>query len=118
MKVILIKIVILKMRCRKLLLIKIAYIKQNLIQISGMNRMISLQINNRMNVSHTLLEYAWQSMTDQQRFRINLKYEIKVKIETRKSDESKRTIYRAIADKHGYTMKRIEYIDSHKNNIS
>jgi len=34
------------------------------------------------------------------------------------SDESKRTIYRAIADKHGYTMERIEYIDSHKNNIS
>ncbi len=53
--------------------------------------------------------FAWNSLTTQQKFRIVVKYELAIKLDERGS-ESKRSIYRAIADKFNYTMSTIEKI--------
>ena len=62
------------------------------------------------NVSTTFLEFAWNSLTDQQQFRINVKYELVQKLKNKEPGKSKRSMYRAIAEKYGYTMRRIERI--------
>jgi len=62
------------------------------------------------NTSTTFLEFAWNSLTDQQQFRINVKYELAERLNDIKLGKSKRSVYRAVADKHGYTMRRIERI--------
>jgi hypothetical protein len=63
---------------------------------------------NKNNISTTFLEFAWYSLTEHQQFRINVKYEL---VEALKVNEGcKRDMYRAIADKHGYTMRAIEKI--------
>lgn len=60
------------------------------------------------NVSITLLEFAWHSLTEQQQYRINVKYELYEALKV--NCGCKRDVYRAIADKYGYTLKRIEDI--------
>lgn len=64
---------------------------------------------NNDNISISFLEFAWESLTEQQQYRINVKYELKLSLENR-DGESKRTIYRAISNKFGYEMKTIEKI--------
>lgn len=60
------------------------------------------------NQSTTFLEFAWNSLTDQQKFRIEVKYELSKRL--KENNECKRTTYRAIALEYGYTMARIEKI--------
>jgi hypothetical protein len=60
------------------------------------------------NISTTFLEFAWYSLTEQQQFRINVKYELAEALKV--NTGCKRDVYRAIADKHGYTMRVIENI--------
>jgi hypothetical protein len=56
----------------------------------------------------TFLQFAWNSLTEQQQFRINVKYDLTEMLKN--NTKKKRTVYRAVADKYGYTMERIEYI--------
>lgn len=62
--------------------------------------------------STTLLEFAWNSLTDHQQYRIMVKWELKKALEN--NTGTKRNVYRAIADKWGYTMERIEYLANHE----
>lgn len=62
----------------------------------------------------TFLQFAWDTLTEQQKFRINVKYDLTEKL--RNNTEKKRTVYRAIAEKYGYTMERIEYIANNELN--
>ena len=60
------------------------------------------------NSSITKLEFTWLSLTDQQQFRIDMKYEL---YKALKSNEGcKRDVYREIARKYNYTVERIEVI--------
>ena len=65
---------------------------------------------NNENTNITFYEFAWNSLTDQQQFRINVKYELVESLKNRGS-KSKANVYRAIADKYGYTFDRIKDID-------
>lgn len=56
----------------------------------------------------TFLQFAWNSLTEQQQFRINVKYDLTERLKN--NTEKKRSVYRAVAYKYGYTMERIEYI--------
>lgn len=60
------------------------------------------------NISTTFLKFAWYSLTEQQQYRINVKYELAEALKVNKG--CKRDVYRAIADKYGYTIRRIENI--------
>lgn len=60
------------------------------------------------NINITFLQFAWNSLTEQQQFRINVKYDLTERLKN--NTEKKRSVYREIADKYGYTMQRIEYI--------
>jgi hypothetical protein len=62
------------------------------------------------NVSITFLEFAWNSLTEQQQYRINVKYELKKRLENR-NGQSKADIYRMIADEFGYSFKRIRDVE-------
>ena len=62
------------------------------------------------NTSISLYEFAWTTLTSQQQFRINVKYELVKRLQERKSNVKKRDVYRAVASEYGYTMKRIEDI--------
>ena len=66
-----------------------------------------------MEVTQTLIDFAWHSLTEQQQFRIKVKYELQIALDERVK-ESKRSVYRAIADKFGYTMPTIEKIANSK----
>lgn len=48
------------------------------------------------------------SLTEQQQYRINMKYELINQLA--RNTGTKRYVYRAIADKYGYSMERIEDI--------
>jgi len=54
----------------------------------------------------SLLEFAWNSLTDQQRFRIQMKYDLVRKLDKR-GDGTKMNVYRVIAEKYNYTVERI-----------
>lgn len=56
----------------------------------------------------SFLQFAWNSLTEQQQFRINVKYDLTERLKN--NTEKKRSVYRAVACKYGYTMERIEYI--------
>ena len=58
----------------------------------------------------TFAEYAWNSLTEQQQFRICVKYELQIALDKWERGEPKRDIYRLIANKYGYTMERVEKI--------
>lgn len=60
------------------------------------------------NTSISLLEFSWNSLTTQQKFRVKVKYELKKALENRTG--TKVSVYKAIAEKHGYTIKRIQDI--------
>lgn len=62
----------------------------------------------------TFLQFAWDTLTEQQQFRINVKYDLMERLKN--NTEKKRTVYRAIAEKYGYTMERIEYIANNELN--
>ena len=62
------------------------------------------------NTNITFYEFAWNTLTDQQQFRINVKYELVQSLKNR-GEKSKASVYRAIADKFGYTFDRIKDID-------
>lgn len=64
------------------------------------------------NTNISFLEFAWNSLTEQQQFRINVKYELKRELEA--NTGCKRDVYRLIAKKHSYTVKRIEDIANTK----
>jgi len=67
---------------------------------------------NNNNTSITFLTFAWDSLTSQQQFRINVKYEL---VEALKVNNGcKRDVYRAIATKYGYTWEVIENIANGK----
>ena len=69
-----------------------------------------------MEVTQTLIDFAWYSLTEQQQFRIHVKYELQIALDGRLPNESKRDIYRMIANKYNYTMSTIEYIALHNFN--
>ena len=56
----------------------------------------------------SLYEFAWNSLTDQQQYRINVKYELVKALKNRTG--TKVNTYKAIADKYGYTVKRVQDI--------
>ena len=58
----------------------------------------------------TFYKFAWNTLTDQQQFRINVKYELVQSLKNR-GERSKASVYRAIAYKYGYTFDRIKDID-------
>jgi hypothetical protein len=62
------------------------------------------------NTSVSFLEFAWDSLTEQQQYRIEMKYELKESLKIKEPLQSKRFIYRAIAKKYGYSMKQVERI--------
>jgi hypothetical protein len=63
------------------------------------------------NLSITFLEFAWHSLTDQQQFRINVKYELRKMLDER-GNKTKAEVYRLVAEKYGYTFERIKHIDT------
>lgn len=65
-------------------------------------------MNNNYTTSVSFLEFAWDSLTDQQKFRIKVKYELKQAIKEREG--TKMDVYRIVADKFGYTVERIKVI--------
>ena len=63
------------------------------------------------NTSISLLEFAWSSLTDNQRYYINIKYELKQALDNR-GDKTKVSVYKAVSDKHQfYTIQRLKDID-------
>lgn len=69
-----------------------------------------------MEVTQTLIDFAWYSLTEQQQFRIKVKYELQIALDERLPSECKRDIYRIIANKYNYSVSRIEYIANHDLN--
>lgn len=69
------------------------------------------------NTSITLLEFAWDNLTDNQRYAITMKYELKKAIDKLEEGATKRSVYRLIAERFpGYSMDRIEWIYKNKLN--
>jgi hypothetical protein len=66
------------------------------------------------NTSWTFLNFAWETLTEQQQFRISMYYEIKTTMDSKSCETKKRFVYRAIAAKYCYTMKQIERIANGK----
>lgn len=64
------------------------------------------------NISITLYEFAWTTLTSDQKLRVEMKYDLVQQLNTNKG--CKRDVYRAIAGKYGYTMERVEYIANHE----
>ena len=63
----------------------------------------------------SLHEFAWSTLTDNQKYRINMMYELKKKIDCIEPGKTKRSIYRLIAEQFpGFSVSRIEYISSHE----
>ncbi len=63
------------------------------------------------NTSISLLEFTWSQLTDNQRYYINLKYELKKALESR-GDNSKVSVYKVISDRHPfYSVQRLKDID-------
>jgi hypothetical protein len=60
----------------------------------------------------SLYEFAYHSLTEQQQYRVNMKYDLKKQLNI--NTGCKRHVYKAIADKYGYTMETVEYIANHK----
>jgi hypothetical protein len=68
-------------------------------------------------ISVTKLEFAWYSLTDNQRHRINMMYELKNCLANKNEGETKRSVYRLIAERFpGYSVETIEYISNHQLN--
>jgi hypothetical protein len=62
------------------------------------------------NTNISFLEFAWSTLTEQQQYRINVKYELIQSLKNKPQESTKREVYRLIADKFGYTLRRIERI--------
>ena len=63
------------------------------------------------------LQFAWDSLTEHQQYRINMRYELKVMLYELPKDKTKRSCYAIIAERFpGYSIERIEYISSHESN--
>jgi hypothetical protein len=61
------------------------------------------------------LEFAWHSLTDNQKHRINMMYELKRCLDKKGEGETKRSVYRLIAERFpGYSVETIEYISNHQ----
>jgi len=66
------------------------------------------------NTDITFLLFAWDSLTEQQQYRINMRYELKKSLENLPVGQSKRSCYRDISSKFtSYSMDTIEYIANH-----
>ena len=73
--------------------------------------MITLSNLPEFSESILFMEYAWHSLTEQQKVRICLKYELSIKLDEIEPEEVKRDIYRFISDKYGnVTMRTVENI--------
>lgn len=66
---------------------------------------------NNDNLSISFFEFAWYSLTSQQQYRINVKYELKKRLDAR-GNKTKADVYRLVAEKYGYTFERIKHIDT------
>jgi len=69
-----------------------------------------------MNQSITKLEFAWNSLTEQQQFRINVKYDLVNRLNNLKPVNGKipygqkTFVYKIIAEEYNYTIRTIKKI--------
>jgi hypothetical protein len=62
----------------------------------------------------SFLEFAYRTMTEQQKFRVNMQYDLISCLKNKPNNVKKRHIYRAIAEKYCYQMERVEFIATHE----
>lgn len=74
-------------------------------------------MNEDFTITQSVLQYAWNSLTDNQKLNIRIRYELKKMLDTREAKKhgGKRHVYRTIQEKYGYhSMRSIEQIAQEK----
>ncbi len=61
-------------------------------------------------VTQTLIDFAWYTLTEHQKVRIKLKYELEIMLDAKLIDETKISIYHTLSEKYSLSFKTVRNI--------